>query len=68
MSRLKTLREKNNLSRKELAELSGVKKATIVNYELGYHNINNARCDILHPLARVLKCKIVDLLELGGKI
>lgn len=66
MSKLKTLRDKNNLSRTELAELSGVTRATIVNYELGYHNINNARADILQSLSLALNCKIVDLLELEG--
>lgn len=64
MSNLKKLRLKNNMSRKELSELSGVLPVTIGNYETGAHNINNARVDILHNIAKALNCKIVDLLEL----
>jgi len=55
---------KNNMSRKELAELSGVLPITIANYETGSHNINNAKVDILLSIAKALNCKIVDLLEL----
>ena len=64
MSKLRILREKNNMSRKELSKLSRVLPVTIMNYETGSHDINNARADILYAFAKALNCKIVDLLEL----
>lgn len=61
---LKDLRLSKNLTRKELSEKTGVKITTIANYETGAHSIQNARIDILAPLASVLNCRISDLLEL----
>lgn len=66
MSKLKILREKNNMSRKELSELAGVLPVTIANYENGSHDINKARVDIVYAIATALNCKIVDLLEVEG--
>lgn len=62
--KLKDLRLLKNLTRKELSDLSGVKVTTIANYETGAHSIQNARIDILDPIASVLGCKISDLLDL----
>ena len=66
MSNLKILREKNNMSRKELSQLAGVLPVTIANYETGSHDINKARVDIVNAIAKALNCKIVDLLEVEG--
>lgn len=66
MQNLKNIRLKNNLTRKELADLSGVNPVTIANYELGYKPINNARTSILLKLSQALGCKIIDLLDEEG--
>lgn len=63
MSRLKKIREDKNLTQTQLAEASGVNLRILQHYEQGYKDINKAQALTLQKLARVLECKIEDLLE-----
>lgn len=60
---LKLLRQKANLSQRELAELSGVPVRTIQQYEQRQKNINKAQVEYLVMLAKVLCCGVEDLME-----
>lgn len=64
MSRLKTIRESNNLTRKELSDVSGVSLRMIQYYEQGIKDINKTQAITLYKLAQVLNCNIEDLLEI----
>ena len=48
--RIKDLRKEKNMSIRELAELAGINKSTIVNLEAGRFD---ARLDTLHQIASV---------------
>ena len=60
---LKLLRNKAELSQRELADLSGVPMRTIQQYEQRQKNINKAQAEYLVMLARVLCCRVEDLME-----
>lgn len=60
---LKLLRQKADLSQRELAELSSVPLRTIQQYEQRQKNINKAQAEYLVMLARVLCCTVDDLME-----
>ena len=60
---LKLLRKKAELSQRELADLSGVPMRTIQQYEQRQKNINKAQAEYLVMLARVLCCRVEDLME-----
>lgn len=60
---LKLYRQRAGLSQKELAELSGIPVRTIQQYEQRQKNINKAQAEYLVILARVLCCKVDDLME-----
>lgn len=64
MSNLKTIRESNNLTRKELSNVSGVSLRMIQYYEQGIKDINKTQAITLYKLAQVLNCNIEDLLEI----
>ena len=64
MSNLKTIRESNNLTRKELSDVSGVSLRMIQYYEQGIKDINKTQAITLYKLAQVLNCNIEDLLEI----
>ena len=57
---LEDIRKKNNLSRRELSEKSGVHQATIVALENGINNPYEAKLTTLMKLAQALKCKVRD--------
>ena len=57
---LEEIRKKKGLSRKELAEKSGVGEMTIVCLELGKNDPSKAKIDTLIKLAKALKCKVRD--------
>lgn len=60
---LKRIRTTKGYSQKQLAELSGVSLRAIQTYEQRQKDINKAQSDSLHRLAKVLDCKMEDLLE-----
>ena len=58
MFQLKDIRTKKNLSRRELALMSGVNEQTIVSLETGKNNPRFAKLDTLIKLAKALNCKV----------
>ena len=58
--KLKEIRLKKGISRRELAELSKVNENTINALEMGYNDAKQAKLSTLVALARVLKCKVKD--------
>lgn len=58
--KLKEIRTAKGLSRRELAEKSGVNEQTIVSLELERNDPKEAKLSTLVSLARVLKCKVKD--------
>ena len=60
---LKALRQRAELSQRELAEQSGVPLRTIQQYEQRQKRINKAQAEYLLMLARTLCCDIEDLIE-----
>ena len=62
-TKLKQLRQRAGLSQSELAELSGVPKRTIQQYEQRQKNINKAQAEYLMMLARALNCNAENLIE-----
>ena len=60
---LKELRTFANLSQSELAQQSGVSVRTIQQYEQRRKDINKAQTETLLKIARVLVCKVEDLVE-----
>ena len=62
-TRLQSQRRISGYSQRILAEKSGVNLRTLQQYELGAKDINKASGSTLVALARVLGCKVEDLLE-----
>ena len=62
-SKIQTLRRLRGYSQRILAEKSGVNLRTLQQYESGAKNINKAAAESLLSMAKVLGCKIEDLLE-----
>ena len=60
---LKALRQRSDLSQRELAEQSGVPLRTIQQYEQRQKSINKAQAEYLLMLASTLCCDMEDLLE-----
>lgn len=58
---LQEIRNKKKLSRRELAELSGVAEITIQFLELNTNDPMKAKLDTLIKLATALNCKVKDL-------
>lgn len=61
MFNLEDIRKEKRLSRRELAELSGVNEQTIVALEMGKNNPFEAKLSTLIKLAKALHCKVRDL-------
>lgn len=57
---LEEIRKQKGLSRRELADKSGVYEQTISFLESGINNPNFAKIDTLIKLAKALKCKVRD--------
>lgn len=70
MEELRIIREQKGYSRRELAELSGVSECEIKNLETGLIKVENASLLVLIKLAKILQCKVIDLIpkELRKKI
>lgn len=62
-TKLKALRQRADLSQRELAEQSGVPLRTIQQYEQRQKSINKAQAEYLLMLARALCCDVEDLFE-----
>lgn len=62
MEELRILREQKGYSRRELAELSGVSECEIKNLETGLIKVENASLLVLIKLAKILQCKVIDLI------
>lgn len=62
-SKLKRMRTKKGVTKKQLAELSGVSVNMIVKYENGQRDIDKASLDTLTKLATALDVKLIELLE-----
>lgn len=58
---LKEIRKNKGLSRRELAEESGVHEETIRALETGKNDPQDAKLSTLIKLARALKCRVRDL-------
>lgn len=59
---MKSLREKAGLSRKQLAEKTGINIRTIEAYEQGLKDINGAKLKTLLRLCSALGCKLNELI------
>ena len=57
---LREIRENKHLSRRELAELSGVNEQTIVALEIEKNDPIEAKLSTLIKLAKALHCKVRD--------
>lgn len=68
MSNLKTIRESKGLTQAKLAEIAGVSKRMVEYYEQGYHDINRAEAFTVYKLAKALRCKMEDLVELNTEL
>lgn len=60
---LKRRRVRCKLSQSKLAELSGVSLRLIQMYEQRNKDINKASADKLYRMAKILSCKMEDLIE-----
>ena len=63
-TRLQEYRKRIGLSQKELADHSGVNLRTLQQYEIRDKDIGKASSDKIISLAKVLKCRPEDLMEL----
>lgn len=61
--KLKELRKAKGLTQKSLSEVTGISKRVIIAYEQNQRDINRAQAITLYKIAKVLDCKIEDLLE-----
>lgn len=62
-TKLREAREAAGLTRKALAELSGINFRSIESYEQSIRDFNLARVDIVKAIAQVLNKKIEDILD-----
>lgn len=60
---LQTLREKSNLSRRELSKLSGISFRSLQDYEQGHKNIAGMKADTLYRLSIALDCTMEELVR-----
>ncbi len=63
MPNLKEIRKNTGLTQRQLATFAGVSFRTLQDYEQGYKDINKAQALTVYKIARVLGCKVEDLLE-----
>lgn len=60
---LERVRREKNLSRKKLAEISGISFRTIECYEQGKNNINMAVAETVRTLARTLNVSMEEIMN-----
>lgn len=61
--KLKTIREKQDLSQSQLSKVTGISIRTLQHYEQGSMDIDAARLKTLMQLCIALDCKLIDILE-----
>lgn len=62
-TKLQTMRKHSGLSQKQLADKSGISLRSIQQYEQRAKDINKAAVDSVLALAKVLGCRVEDLIE-----
>ena len=60
---LKSLRERSGLTRKELAEQSGISLRSLQDYEQGHKNVASMKAESLFKLSIVLGCTVEEILN-----
>ena len=60
---LRTLRELKGISRKDLAELTGVSFRSIQDYEQGHKELSSAKAETILKMAKALDCTMEDLIS-----
>ena len=60
---LKTLRELKGISRKELADQTGLSYRSIQDYEQGHKDLGAAKARTVLRMAQVLDCSVEDLIS-----
>ncbi len=60
---LQKIRESKNITRKELAEMTGISYRSIQDYEQGHKNLSSANATTLYKFSLALGCRIEDLIE-----
>lgn len=63
MNKLKYIRKKKCMTRKELSEKSGINIRTIESYEQGYRDLRKANIETILKLCKILVCELRDLLK-----
>lgn len=64
MNKIRLYRERRDLSQSELAIIMGVNRTAVAKWETG---VCNPRTDRLIKLAKILRCSVDDLLDIGKK-
>lgn len=64
MTNLKRIRESRGLTQSQLAKLADIDVRAVQDYEQGKSDINKASVIRVYRLAKALKCKIEDIMEL----
>ena len=64
MNRLKELRKKQGLTRKELSEKTGINIRTLESYEQNLRDLRVAKAEYINKICNVLHCKFIDLFEI----
>ena len=64
MNKLAEKRKNKNLTQQQLSEKSGVAVRSIRAYEQGSKELNKAQAITVYRLAKALKCKVDDLLDI----
>lgn len=60
---LREMRERQNMSRRELADISGVSFRSIQDYEQQHKSLASAKGETLYRFSQVLDCTVEELLE-----
>lgn len=63
MTNLKQMRQKRKMTRKQLAEESGIKIGTLKHYEQGTRIVDNMKIDNILVLSGCLDCMPSDIVE-----
>ena len=63
LSNLEMIRKSKELTRKDLAKLSGVNENTIQRLEQGMYNVDMVKLGTLIKLSKALKVKVVNLVD-----
>ena len=64
MNKIRLYRERRDLSQSELAIIMGVNRTAVAKWETG---VCNPHTDRLIKFAKILRCSVDDLLDIGKK-